>query len=50
MIRIFVFAALVFTAWPAPNVRAAEMTFYRNRHEALTSPSRDSPAIQPGMS
>jgi hypothetical protein len=22
----------------------------RNRHEALTSPSRDSPAIQPGMS
>jgi hypothetical protein len=21
-----------------------------NRHEALTSPSRDSPAIQPGMS
>ena len=29
MIRIFVFAALVFAAWPAPNVRAAEMTFYQ---------------------
>ena len=29
MIRLFVFAALAFAAWPAPGVRAAEMTFYQ---------------------
>ncbi|MGZ3322592.1 MAG: Vgb family protein, partial [Xanthobacteraceae bacterium] len=29
MIRIFVVAALAFAAWPAPGVRAAEMTFYQ---------------------
>lgn len=34
----------------APALAFLQRRFKRNRHEALTSPSRDSPAIQPGMS